>query len=153
MGQTSSARLLPAYGEKRDSYQVSHARFGEAWRAFALRAATQVEPPGQREAGRVEAEIDRERELRPAGHGDRLAETGRDQITADGADRADEADRCTALDARRLQGDRARRVALAADPEQVLFAEDRGDHAVGRAVADAGRDKQDQEHRQEADEI
>src|SRR5437868_2619748 len=110
MGQTSSARLLPAYGEKRHSCQVSHACFGEAWRAFALRAATQVEPPGQGEAGSVEGEIDRERELRTAGQGDRLAETARDQIAADGADRADEADRGTALDARRLHGERARRI-------------------------------------------
>src|SRR3954465_9682883 len=118
MGQTSSERPLPAYGEKRVSYQVSHSCFGEAWRAFALRAATQVEPPGQREAGGVEAEIDRERERRTAGQRDRLAEAARDQIAADGADRADEADGRTALDARGLQRHRARGVALAAHPEQ-----------------------------------
>src|SRR3954447_22754601 len=145
--------LLPAYGEKRDSYRVLDTCSGEAGRAFALRAATQIEPPGQREAGGVEAEIDRERELRPAGQRDRLAEAGRDQIAADGADRTDEANRSTALDARRLQGDRALRIALAAHPEQILLAEERGDHAVGRAVADARRHEQDQEHRQEADEI
>src|SRR5947209_11061906 len=108
MGQTSSERPLPAYGEKRVSYQALHACFGEAWRAFALRAATQVEPPGEPEAGAVEHQEDGERELRPARHGDRLAETTRDQIAADGTDRADEADGRTALDARGLQRHRAR---------------------------------------------
>src|ERR1700756_5069942 len=74
---------------------VSDPRFGKARRARGLRALAQVEPPGEAEADRVEAEIDRQRELRPAGHRDRLAEAERDQEAADRADGADEAYRST----------------------------------------------------------
>src|ERR1700760_4721482 len=114
MDQTSSERPLPAYGERRDRNARLHSRFSKAWRAFRLRAATQVEPPGQSEADGIEGKEDGERDLRPARHRDRLAEAARDQITADGTDRADETDSRTALDARGFQRQRARRIALAA---------------------------------------
>src|SRR5258708_30374352 len=59
----------------------------------------QVVPPGQRQAGRVEREVDGERQVRPAGGGDRRAEAARDQVAAASADRAAEAERGGALDA------------------------------------------------------
>ena len=80
------------------------------------RAPAQIEPPGDGKAGRVERQIDFQRELRTAGDGDRLAEATRDQIAATGADRADEAERCAALDAGGLQGQRPAGVAVAAAP-------------------------------------
>src|ERR1700687_5321307 len=49
------------------------ARLGEARCARGFRTASQVIEPGERQADRVEAEIDQERQLRPAGDGDRLA--------------------------------------------------------------------------------
>src|SRR5262245_8121950 len=75
----------------------------KACRTGSLGRAAQVEPPGQRQADGVECEIDQERELRAAGDRDRLAEAARDQIAAARADRADEAERRAAFDARGLQ--------------------------------------------------
>src|SRR3977135_4139037 len=46
--------------------------FREAGRTCCLGTATQVEPPGQREAGGIEREIDHQCELRAAGDRDRL---------------------------------------------------------------------------------
>src|SRR6267378_8701554 len=97
--------------------------FREAGRTCCLGTATQVEPPGQREAGGIEREIDHQCELRAAGDRDRLAEATRDQIAAAGADRADEAQRRTALDTGRLQGSRTAGVAGAAGFAQIFLAE------------------------------
>src|SRR5258708_32449691 len=85
----------------------SHARFGEARYARLGRALAQVVEPGEREARRVEPEIDDQGELRAAGERDRLAEPARDQVAAARADRANEAERCAALDAGILQRERA----------------------------------------------
>src|SRR3974390_3362686 len=60
---------------------LSHPRFSEACRRRRV-ALAQVVPPGERQAGGVEAEIDRQRELRTAGRGDRGAEAARDQVAA-----------------------------------------------------------------------
>src|SRR5947209_19524704 len=54
----------------------------EAGRPRGYRALAQVEPPGQREAHGVEAEIDHQPHLRTAGDPDRLAEPARDEIAA-----------------------------------------------------------------------
>src|ERR1041385_2396109 len=107
-------------------------------------AAAQVVPPGQRQAAGVEREVDAERQVRAAGRGDRCAETARDQVAAAGADRADEAERGGALDARRLDGSQTPGLARSLRLAQLLLAEDRWDHPVGRAVADPGGDEQDQ---------
>src|SRR5215469_3995608 len=84
----------------------SHAGFGEVRGTRRTEAPAQVVPPGERQAGHVEGEEDRQREMRPASHGDRGAEAARDQITAAGTDRTDEAERGGGLDARRLERER-----------------------------------------------
>src|SRR5271156_1533575 len=114
--------FMPAYHESEGSNALD-ARFGKARHAGFRRCLAQVEPPGERQAGCVEAEIDDERELRTAGDGDRLAEAARDQIAAAGTDGADEAECSPALDARRLQRRRAAGLALAPRLPQVLLAE------------------------------
>src|SRR5437868_15467637 len=121
-----------------------HACFGEARDTRLGGAATQVIDPGERETDRVERQIDEERELRPAGQSDRLTEAARDQIAAAGADRADEAKRGAALDAGCLHRKRAARFARTACLAQVFLAEDRRNHPIGRAVADAGGDEQNE---------
>src|ERR1700729_3504858 len=83
----------------------SNTRLGEARYAPRRRTPAQVMPPGQREADRVECQVDFQRELRTTGDGDRLAEAARDQIAAARADRADESKRSPALDAGGLQGE------------------------------------------------
>src|SRR6516164_1086506 len=133
--------------------RASHARFGEAGCTLRRRAAAEIEPPGHREADRVESEINHQRELRSAGDRDRLAEATGDQVAAAGADRADEAECGAALDRGGLERGRASGITLASRLLKILLAEYRGDHPIGRTVADAGRDEQDQEHRQEADEV
>src|ERR1700726_1987638 len=85
----------------------SHSCLGEARYARRRRTPAQVMPPGEREADRVERQVDFQRELRTTGDGDRLAEAARDQIAAARADRADESKRSPALDAGGLQGERA----------------------------------------------
>src|SRR5262249_12288102 len=75
------------------------------------------------------------------------------QLAAAAADRTDKADRCARFDAGNFQRDSALSVTPATGLMQVLLPKDRWDHAVGRAVAYAGGDKQDQEHRQEAGKI
>src|ERR1700676_2373281 len=84
----------------------SHPCLGEARYARRRRTPAQVVPPGEREADRVERQVDFQRELRTTGDGDRFAEAARAQIAAAGADRADEAERGTTLDAGGLQGER-----------------------------------------------
>src|SRR5215471_1809404 len=81
----------------------SHTRRGETCRARRV-ALAQVVPPGEAEAGRVEGEVDHERQMRAPGDGNRCAEAARDQIAAAGADRADEAERGRAFDAGRRHG-------------------------------------------------
>src|ERR1700732_5265517 len=89
---------------------VSDARLSEARGARRI-APAQVETPRQSEAGRVECQVDDQRQMRTAGHGNRRAEAARDQVAAAGTDRADESERGTAFDAGRLQGERAAVVA------------------------------------------
>src|SRR5215471_897748 len=140
----------PALGSAKPAL---NARLRQARCAGGFRTPAQVEPPGEREACRVEDEVNHERKLRPAGHRDRLAEAARDQIAAASADRTDEAERCAALDRSNLQRGGASGVAFAPRLVQVLLTEDRRDHPVGRSVANAGRDKKNEEHRQEAEEV
>src|ERR1700687_307943 len=112
---------------KRDEvnrYSRSHARFGEARRTRRHGALAQVEPPGERQADRVERQVDFQRELRTTGDGDRLAEAARDQVAAAGADRPDESERRTTLDAGDLQGERPAGFALALCLVKVFLAED-----------------------------
>src|ERR1041385_1190571 len=130
-----------------------HACLGEAWHARCGGAPSQVEPPRERQADRVEREADHQRELRAASQRNRLAEAARDQIAAAGADGPDEAERGAALDAGVFQGLCTAGLAAATCLAQVLLAEDRRDHPVGRTVADAGGDEQNQEHHQEAGEV
>src|ERR1700726_2106995 len=131
----------------------SDARPGETCRARRHRTLAQIVPPCERQADRVERQIDFQRQLRTAGDGDRLAEAARDQVAAAGADRADETERGAALDAGGLQSECPAGFAVAPGLCQILLAENRRDHPVGRAVADAGGDEKDQEHHQEAGEI
>ena len=109
-------------------------------------------PPGEREADRVERQVDFQRELRTTGEGDRFAEAARDQIAAAGADRADEAERSTALDAGGLQGERPAGFAGAPGLAKVLLAEDRRNHPVGRSVADTGGDEEDEDYEDDEEE-
>src|SRR5580704_2647289 len=100
---------------------------GETRRSRIDRALAQVEPPGQRQADGVEGEIDFERQKRAAGRGDRGAEAARDEVAADGADGADEAQRGGALDAGGLQRCCSARFAGAFGLALFLLAEDRWD--------------------------
>src|SRR6185312_527458 len=113
-------RVKPGNDESAKTVSL-HTRFGEARRTRGLRTLAQVEPPGRGEAGRVESEINDQRELRAAGERDRLAEPQRNQEAADRTDCADETDRRAALDRSRLQRQRPRRLALAARLAQVLL--------------------------------
>src|SRR5579883_1858304 len=113
-------------------------------------ALAQIKPPGEREARRIEREVDAERERRAAGRGDRGAEAARNEVAATGADRADEAERGAAGDACRLERTGAGGLARALGLAQLLLAEDRRDHPIGRAVADAGGDEQHEEHGEKA---
>src|ERR1700736_6371336 len=125
----------------------SDPRLGEARRARRHRTLAQIVPPCERQADRVERQIDFQRQLRTAGDGDRLAEAARDQVAAAGADRADESERGTALDAGGPQGEGPAGFTLALCFVTILLAENRRDHPVGRAVANAGGDEEDEEHR------
>src|SRR5690242_12516105 len=127
-----------------------HACLGEARHAGRSGGPSQVEPPCERQADRVEREVDHQRELRTASQRNRLAEAARDQIAAAGADGPDEAERSAALDAGVFQSLCTTSFSAATCLAQVLLAEDRRDHPVGRTVADAGGDEQNQEHHQEA---
>src|SRR6185503_15046085 len=109
-------------------------------------------PPGQRDAGDVEGEEYRQRQMRPSGHRDRGAEAARDQISAAGTDGGDESERRRTFDPGVLDRLLARRAVRDPRGPQLLFAEDRRDHPKGRAVADPGGDEQDEEHREEAGE-
>src|ERR1022692_3111941 len=122
----------PRKRDEVDRYSGSHARFGEARRTRRYGALAQVEPPGERQADRVERQVDFQRELRTTGDGDRLAEAARDQIAAARADRADESKRSPTLDAGGLQGERAAGFAGASCLAKILFAENRRDHPVSR---------------------
>src|ERR1700692_2796694 len=113
--ETSSRRITRACR--------SHPRLGEARHARLRRTPAQVEPPGEREAGRVEHQIDLQRQLRTPGDGDRLAGAAWDQVAAAGADRADESERGTALDAGCLQGQRPAGFAAASCLSKILLAE------------------------------
>ncbi len=130
-----------------------YARLRQARRARRAEDLAQVEPPGERETRRVEREIDLEREVRSAGRGNRRTEAARDQVATAGADRTDEPKRRRAFDPRGAHGGDAVGLARALRRAQLLLAEDRRDHPVGRAVADARGDEENQEHHQEAGEI
>src|ERR1700676_4740461 len=104
---------------------LSNPCFGKTRRARFRRALAQVEPPGHRQAGRVESKIDDQRQLRAAGDGNRLAEAARDQIAATSTDRADEAERGGALDAGSFQSQCPARFALALGFSKIFLAEDR----------------------------
>src|SRR6185369_9218812 len=56
-------RVKPGNDESAKTVSL-HTRFGEARRTRGLRTLAQVEPPGRGEAGRVESEINDQRELR-----------------------------------------------------------------------------------------
>ena len=66
----------------------SDPRLSEAGCARSHRRAAQIEQPGQRQADRVEAEINDQRGLRAAGRRDRLAEAAWDEVAADRTNRA-----------------------------------------------------------------
>src|SRR3954447_4128974 len=98
----SATSRLPRPGLRDEAKQhgtTLYARLGETGCTRLHRALAQVKPPGQRQAARVEREIDDQRQLRSAGHGDRLAEAARDQIAAASPNGADEPKRCAALNA------------------------------------------------------
>src|SRR3954469_6527827 len=118
----------------------SDPRLSEVRCTRSHRRAAQIEQPGQGQADRVEAEINDQRGLRAAGRCDRLAEAARDEVAAHRTDRADEPAGGTALDASGPQRGQTRRIALAFYFAQVFLTKYRGNHAVGRAVADAGGD-------------
>src|SRR5690242_11820804 len=119
---------------------LSHARFGEE------RRLAQVIPPRETDAGDVEQQEDCEREIGPTGCGNRGAEPARDEVAAAGADSADEAERGRGFEPRFFERKRAVRLALTPGFAQLLLAEDRGDHAISRAIADAGQNEESQKH-------
>src|SRR5215471_12529167 len=123
-----------------------YTRLCQARHTPSKRFSTQVEPPREREAARVERQVDGKSELRAAGKGDRLAKSAGDQIPATCSDRADESERGTCLDAGSLESRSAACFTPSPHLAQVLLAEDRGDHPIGRAVADARGDEEDKEH-------
>src|SRR5262249_20535495 len=100
-----------------------------------------VEPPGQRDAGRVEGEEHIERELGASGGVDGGAKRARDQIAAARADRGREPQDGGALAARGLHRAALGLGALNLDGAAVLTTETHGAHTEARAVADAGRDE------------
>src|SRR5262249_60879531 len=85
--------------------------------------------------------------MRTPGGGDRGAKAARDQVATAGAHCADKSQRGGALETGRLQGGCPRDVAQALRLSALLLAEDRRNHSLGRAVADPGRDEEDQQHR------
>src|ERR1700745_878225 len=80
---------------------------------------------------------------------DRRTNAARDQVTAAGADRANESKRSTAFYTGDLQGGRLASVAGAVCFSKFLLTKDRRDHPISRAVADACRNKEAEEHRKE----
>src|SRR5262245_12923400 len=132
---------------------VSHPRFGEARRDRGERRLTQVVPPRQPEAGRIESEEYDQRQVRTSGRGDRGAKAARDQVAAASADCTDKSERSGGLEAGGFQSDGAGGLAQSFRLPALLLAEDRGNHPVGRAVADPGRDEEHQEHCQKAGKI
>src|SRR5215831_7287287 len=109
----------------------SHPRFGEAGCPQHEETLAEVIPPGERNAGLIEAEKNFQRHVRAAGDGDRGTEAARDQVAAAGADCADESQCGGGLDSGRLHrehpADLARTLRLLA----LLLAEDRRNHPVG----------------------
>src|SRR5436305_942188 len=99
--------LVPGHLRLTTRRADSHARFGEARRAHDKEAFAQIIPPRERYAAYVEGEKDFERCVRAARCGNRRSEAAWDQITAAGADRADESERSCALDAGCLERERA----------------------------------------------
>src|SRR5215204_5969612 len=124
----------------------SNPGFGETGGALREEALAHVVPPGQRDAADVEQQEDLQRQVRTTGRRDRGAETAGDQVSAARADRPDKAERGGALDRRGLDRGEPARVAYALRRAELLLPENRRDHPIRRAVADACRDEQHQEH-------
>src|SRR5437016_11240983 len=129
---------------------ISYARFGEARRAHRQESFAQVVPPCERYAADVECKEDLQRQMRSSRGGDRGAEAAGYQIAAACADRSDESQRGGALDTGRLNGKHAASFAETFRLLELLLAEYRRNHPIGRAVADSGHDEQDQEHCEKA---
>src|SRR5262245_45711420 len=84
--------------------------------------------------------------MRSARGGNRGAEAARDQVATASAYGSDEAESSGGLETGRLQGARPPQFARPFRVSKPLLAEDRRNHSVGRAVADAGGNEKDQEH-------
>src|SRR6266699_772455 len=123
---------------------LSHSRFGKA------RRLAQVVPPREREASDVEQQEDFKREIGPTGCVNGGTEPARDEVAAAGAHSADEAERGRGFEPRCFERERAASLALALGFAQLLRAEDRGNHPIGRAIADAGQNEKSQKHDEEA---
>src|SRR6266480_1482127 len=119
-------------------------------RALWTRRLAQVVPPRERDAGDVEQQEDFKCEIGPTGCGNGGAEPARDEEAADGADCADEAERGPSFEPRCFERERAASLALALGFAQLLRAEDRGNHTIGRAIANAGQNEKSQKHGEEA---
>jgi hypothetical protein len=136
-------RLVCSVGHER-----SHARCGK------VRPLAQVVPPREREASDdVEQREDFKREIGPTGCANGGAEPARDEVAAAGADSADEAKRGRGFEPRCFERERGARLALALGFAQLLRAEDRGNHPIGRAIAHARQNEKNQKHGEEADKL
>src|SRR5262249_36106712 len=85
---------------------VSYTRFGEARRARRKQTLAQIVPPREGYAGNIKRQEDCQCHVRTTRGGDRGAKPPRDQAPPAGADGPAKSQRRSALETRRLQGER-----------------------------------------------